>query len=464
MAKTRAIKLVSNETVFNDGGFIVGNGFGRIVATGIVGALDEYELQLLVGDNEYAPISKNGVEWVIDADNTLFEITTPGTYRLQQRGDGPVPSPGVQISYFEEETGIKVSQVHFSADAAPAGGGGGGGDNLRLFADANVAGGVDAMPESGTQSRSVALGDLALNLAVDASGVIAIGYGAGEEAVGAENGVFIGDSAGAIGPSVGAVAIGASAMSVGNNPGAVAVGLGAISSGSGNDNTVAAGYDAFRQASNSASAVAVGYQALYNASGLTGVVAIGATALNLLTTGANNVAVGYRAGAALTTGQGNTFVGHQAGDVATGNNNVLVGANAGGALTAGAANILIGSGPANAAFTSGDANITIGHSTSLNSGSQNVVLIGTATTTSGSPLGNAVAIGANCMAARSNEVRIGNDTMIRALFQAQCFLLPKIDTTTRNAITGAYLEDGLLIYNTTTTQFEKRLGGAWVAF
>ena len=222
---------------------------------------------------------------------------------------------------------------------------------------------------SGGTGRNIAIGDNAMQKAINSEKNIAIGYYAGQNImpstgnVYSSANVFIGEYAGTNARYAGnCVAIGNSAGDGIGDPiqnddtigslgqGDVAVGAGAMKLGRG-DGNVAVGAGALLKI-NADSNVAVGNNAMSgpNSGFTTGGknVAIGQETLKYMTNGEGNVAVGYLAATRISTGENNIFIGREAGysgnNNITGDRNILVGAYSGRNITTGEGNIIIGNG------------------------------------------------------------------------------------------------------------------------
>lgn len=185
---------------------------------------------------------------------------------------------------------------------------------------------------------------------------------------------------------------------------------------------------------------------------------VGRNALQALTSGNSNTAVGQNALASDSTGFANTAVGQGAlyGN-STGSNNTAVGQAVLSGNTTGGYNTAVGR---NALWvnTTGTYNTTIGYEANVSAGG----------------LTNATAIGANAVVGASNalvlggtganavKVGIGTTTPQGALDVVSttgALIVPRMTTVQRDALTAV---NGMIIYNTTTNQFNFREGGVWV--
>lgn len=187
-----------------------------------------------------------------------------------------------------------------------------------------------------------------------------------------------------------------------------------------------------------------------SASGASGNIGIGSGSLAALTDGDNSVALGVNALNDITTAGNATAVGYGALSAATGTGNTALG------------------------YTAGSSNVT----------GFNNTFLGTSTSSSSSNLSNASAIGYGAEVTASNSIQLGNNfvtnvntaggittggsvgvgtttpnasAILDLTSTSKGVLVPRMTTSERNSIVSA--PEGLLIYNTTSNQFEARYKG-----
>lgn len=223
-----------------------------------------------------------------------------------------------------------------------------------------------------------------------------------------------------------------------------------------------------------------GYNALLSVTTGTSNTGIGNDSLKTLTTGNWNTCIGQGSGQAILSGTDNSAFGQNALRVGTGNANMAFGSNALDGITTGSNNVGIGqfSGFSNSSANATNANnVYIGQSSGKdNIGSGNLFLgylsgsasattsnkLYIANTATNSPLiygefdntivtvNGFLGIGANPNSVTSLDV-VSTTRGVR---------FTPMTTTQRNAITAI---DGLMIYNTTTTQYEWYKTNTWTA-
>ena len=209
----------------------------------------------------------------------------------------------------------------------------------------------------------------------------------------------------------------------------------------------------------SSNSVGIGDQALTEATSGQRNVGIGSLALSAVQTGSNNVGIGYLA-LFEHTGSQSTAIGSNALRKATGNNNIGIGYQAGynsGGAGSGANNIFLGN-DTGGNWTTGSNNIILGYNIQLPSGTASNQL----------SIGNLIyALGVDGTGTTVSTGRVGIGTnspdasaRLDVTSTTGGVLLPRMTTTQRDAISSP--ADGLLIYNTTTSKFQGRAGGAWV--
>ena len=179
----------------------------------------------------------------------------------------------------------------------------------------------------------------------------------------------------------------------------IGIGSGSLASITTGDNNVALGVNALNDISTSGNSTAIGYGALS------------------LSTGTGNTSIGYASGAANVTGYNNTFVGNQA--------------------NASSSNIY------NATAIGNGAEVTATNTIQLGNGSVTNV-----NTAGGLTTGGSVGIGTTTPNSKA-ILDISSTT--------KGVLIPQMTTSQRDAISSA--PEGLLIYNTTSNQFEARRKG-----
>lgn len=157
----------------------------------------------------------------------------------------------------------------------------------------------------------------------------------------------------------------------------IGIGTFVLSQMKGGEMNVAMGSDSMLAVKNANSNVALGSGAMYNGKELSSNVAVGKDAMfgSTESTAKNNTIIGASAGFN-TRSSGNVFVGFQAGyRVRTGSSNIIIGNNAFGSST-------------------GDKNIVIGRGASFEDG-----------------ISNSIVIGANVSSTKSNQIKIGDNTV-----------------------------------------------------
>jgi hypothetical protein len=278
----------------------------------------------------------------------------------------------------------------------------------------NVVIGTEAMSFALSNCNyNVAVGDLAMRL----NGYTAGGYASGSYNVAVGNGA-LSLSGASSNTAVGALAMG-NATTGGNN---TALGVSALQVNTSGTQNVGIGNNALLGNTTGGSNTAVGFNALKANTTATGNNAIGSNALLLSTTGGSNNAVGTNALYSNTTGSSNLAFGHQAlfGNT-TGGQNIGLGASAGSTNTVGNNNTFIGNGA--------DANAN--------------------------NYSNSSAIGSGATITASNQVVIGNSSVIEisntnatAFFKAlKLTNIPTYNDETAAVIAG--LQTGI-VYKTTS--------------
>ena len=197
-----------------------------------------------------------------------------------------------------------------------------------------------------------------------------------------------------------------------------------------------------------------------------------------------------------------TFLGYQAGNVNTGDNNTFVGYQSGLSNTTGNYNSVMGNsafysnitGNYNAAMgnralsfnIAGSANSAMGYNAGRyqNDGTtplqtaNNSVYIGYNSKGFNNSDNNSIVIGADAVGIGANSVVLGNNNILTTALKGNvgigttipqgaldvvsttgAFIVPRMTTAQRDALTAV---NGMIIYNTTTNQFNFREVGAWV--
>ena len=216
-----------------------------------------------------------------------------------------------------------------------------------------------------------------------------------------------------------------------------------------NDNyNTAIGYLAGEGISNGAANVCLGYQALY-----------------LGTTSTNNVAIGKES-LKSNSGNGNVAVGSRALFVnSSGNSNVSIGYCTGYSNSSGKNNTFIGS-MAGYSNVGGNSNVFIGYQTGFSETNSNKLYIdnsATATPLIYGEFDNDKLI-FNCasdLAQLSSQPTGGVDLAIATTkyVNDKHWIMPSFTTLERNALSGV---NGMIIYNSTTNQFNFYENGSWV--
>jgi hypothetical protein len=179
----------------------------------------------------------------------------------------------------------------------------------------------------------------------------------------------------------------------------IGIGSGSLASITTGDNNVALGVNALNDISTSGNSTAIGYGALSSS------------------TGTGNTSIGYASGAANVTGYNNTFVGNQA--------------------NASSSSIY------NATAIGNGAEVTATNTIQLGNGSVTNV-----NTAGGLTTGGSVGIG---------TITPNSKAILDISSTTKGVLVPQMTTSQRDAISSA--PEGLLIYNTTSNQFEARRKG-----
>lgn len=157
-------------------------------------------------------------------------------------------------------------------------------------------------------------------------------------------------------------------------------------------------------------------------------VALGVNGLNDITTAGNSTAIGYGA-LSTTTGAGNSALGYNAGtNNITGSNNTFIGSGTS----------ALGTGLTNATAIGYGAEVTTSNTIQLGNGNTTNVNTGGGITTGGR-------IGVGTTTPNSSA-------LLDIVSTSKGILIPRMTTTQRNAITS--VAEGLMIYNTTSNQFE----------
>ena len=202
-------------------------------------------------------------------------------------------------------------------------------------------------------------------------------------------------------------------------------------------------------------------------------IGIGDYTLMNTTTGTRNIAIGWGAGPDNVTGSFNTFVGYQSGNFETSSFNTALGDNALYRNVSGSHNTAIGMGALrngatgsnnvalgsySGAATIGNFNVFLGDSSGYNETSSYKLYI--ESSSSSSPLiwgdFNTDIVNIN------GNLGINTTTPQGALdinSTTGALIVPRMTTTQRNALTAV---NGMIIYNTTTNQFNFYENGTWV--
>jgi len=325
----------------------------------------------------------------------------------------------------------------------------------------NTAVGANAL-QNNTAAENTAVGCVAMLLNVAGTNNTAMGHQALYSNISGSSNVAVGNDALYSNISSNNVAVGFQAL-YSSSTGALqntAVGMQALYSNTSGTNNTASGIFASYYNTSGSFNVSSGYRALmgtYGSSTGGRNVAVGADALLLNATGQNNVAVGYTSLDSNTTGQSNTAVGSGAlwASVSV-SNGTAVGVSALGQTT-GESNTAMG---AIAGWT--------------NTTGTNNTFIGYGSDASSSGLTNATAIGYNAIVGQNNslvlggtgsyvvKVGIGTSTPASTLditSTTGALIVPRMSTAQRDAMSGV---NGMIIYNTTTNQFNFYENGAWV--
>jgi len=201
---------------------------------------------------------------------------------------------------------------------------------------------------------------------------------------------------------------------------------------------------------------------------------VGINALQALTTGPSNTAMGQDALRSNTTGYWNTAVGHGALNTNnTGYYNTAVGYGVLSYNTTGNSNTAMGLGALS--YNTGNYNTAMGlDALWANTTGYYNTAIGCEADVSTGGLTNATAIGANAIVSASNSmvlggtganaVKVGIGTTspqgaLDVVSTTGALIVSRMSTAQRDALTAV---NGMIIYNTTTNQFNFRENGAWV--
>jgi hypothetical protein len=182
--------------------------------------------------------------------------------------------------------------------------------------------------KTGSLTKSIGIGNLALRTAASGSNNVALGYRALYASSGDNNNTAIGSYAGDAVNAGGNTILGAfAAYSNTGSTNFVAIGYRTAYAATGLSHSVAIGYESLYGATSGGYAVAIGYRALYTADGLRNI-GIGNVAGGAISSGDDNIVIGDGAGGTITTGNQNICIGKGA-DTSSGyTNNIAIGTNA----------------------------------------------------------------------------------------------------------------------------------------